>query len=260
MPYLTEKEKKMMEEITERCTKRRFAELQKIKIEPGSLIKVSDNPLHGTKCSRLEFLDLLSKDPVIKERYKSGHYIYYKEMICVRGAVILESDLEFDDVSGIYRWKDEPKKKGNLGYAYYKMPEEMIRELNLTKKTYKDHKQFEDFYDAIRYFIKLRNTNQTAIALELNVSPGYISNVMNRREALSVRLIVAMMIILHVSPYYSKKILSLAGFSVEESPKYLVYHILLNEHYTASLEYCDAVIDVLCTEEERKELKLIRKI
>ena len=209
-----------------------------------SFVSQDDDPHHGELLDRQQLLELLKNNQDFKGKYKSGYYSYKNGHLYVKNRIHTEGkDLRF--------------LAGMSGHPL--LSAEELKDIKRDLVAYQSKKSFEDFYEAADYFMKDRKVTQLMMAQEMNVSAAYISRILNKKETLTINLIVCFSLILKLSPYYSKKLLSLAGFSIEDNPKYSLYLLLLNEHYNASLEYCDAIIDALSDDEERGEYRLIRR-
>lgn len=207
-------------------------------------ISQDKDPYHGKLFDRDQLLELIKNDSDFKGKYLSGYYCYKGDKLFVKNKVRI--------IEGSFISAGTFPVGPTLSAA-------AIQKLTKDYKTYHVKRSFNDFYEAVDYFMKDRKVTQLMIAQEMNVSAAYISRILNKRETLTVNLVVCFSLILKLSPYYSKKLLSLAGFTIEDNPKYSLYLLLLNEHYNASLEYCNAIVDALSSDNEKDEYRLIRK-
>jgi len=218
----------------------------------GNAIKVlsiqCDDPYQAKKASRSELIEFMRNDPEFKEKFKNGHYTYSQGRIFVKGKVI--------HTGPVVRYLRE---KTNIRFGLKMVNEEKLNEIKRDLANYKERITFNDFYEALDYYMDKRGTTQLMIAQEMNVSAPYINKLVNKKVTLTVNLVVCLCLILKLSPYYSRKLLSLAGFSIEDNPRYTLYLMLINEHWNASLEFCNELIEILCDEDEMDEYRLIRK-
>lgn len=243
--HFTEEEKKLMREVTNQCMAEQYGTV--VDADGTKALILSDNdPFHCKEMSKQDLLELLHNNVEFREKYKSGYYSY------LRGKVVVKSKILW---SRRYLRYLKIHKRG----AAYKMTDGQYKAFQEKLVDYSEHKYFDDFYSAVNYFMKQRNVTQLMIAQDMNVSTPYISRIMNQKETLTINLVVCFCIVLKLSPYYSRKLLSLAGFNIEDNKKYALYLLILNEHYNESLQYCDEIIDILAEAHEKQEFRLVRE-
>ena len=210
--------------------------------------RLINDPFHNKRMESDVLLAFLKQDERFRTRYRDGFYTY-------KSGYVQASHPE-DRFKKVYL---PPRRWHSLARKGSRFDSRTVSHMRTSLSNYSDHKYFLDFYAALAYFMKQKNVTQLMIAQEMNVSTTYISRIINKKETLTVNLVVCFCIILKLSPYYSRRLLSLAGFNIEENRKYSLYLLILNEHYNESLQYCDEIIDVLATDEEKREFKLVRQ-
>ena len=207
--HFTEEEKKLMQELTNQYMAEQYGTV--VDADGTKALILSDNdPLHCKEMSKSDLLEMLQNNAEFREKYKSGYYSY------IRGRVVIKSKVLWS--RRYLRYLKVPKKG-----AVYKMTDDQYKAYQEKLLGYSEHKYFDDFYSAVHYFMKQRNVTQLMISQDMNVSTTYISRIMNKKETLTVNLVVCFCIILKLSPYYSRKLLSLAGFNIEDNKKYSLY-------------------------------------
>lgn len=108
------------------------------------------------------------------------------------------------------------------------------------------------FSKTIKFLMIQRGMKNADLADILGVVPSYISNLVNEdpteEKKHSTKVIVAICIILQLSPYMSLYLLKLAGCTIMNNHKDRCFLFLLCYCYTMSLEECDELLYELCGE------------
>ena len=208
-------------------------------------------------------LELLSEDLELRGAYKYQFLIHKDQRIIMNfGQMWEELVTQYHEkyLKGKGWQVDNNNKAHYSGDGFEYIPFQDEDELEKIKNAYSeylDDRNFQSFSEGLEFYLEQKNMTKFQLAMEMDVTPAYVTNIIKERERITPRLVVRIAIAMHLQPRFSKKLMRLAGYDISLNKEYLIYDLLLDHHYNESLEYCDAIIDVLADKDEKKKLKLI---
>jgi transcriptional regulator with XRE-family HTH domain len=110
-----------------------------------------------------------------------------------------------------------------------------------------------DFSSSLKAIMDYRETKQSSVAIDADISQPYLSQLMNGTKKPSKEIIIKLCIALHL-PYddIAMPLLATAGYVLTSSDQDTAYQIILRLNFSSTLDECNVILSKLhCTPLER---------